>query len=322
MTAGWITKTLAAAALAVAATASAQYPAKSIQVYMPGAPGGSFDIMTRMVMTRLADQVKQSVVVENVTGAGGMLAIDRCLKAEPDGHGLCIGYVGNLAIAPWIYPSMTYDPVKDLKPVILMGSVSFVLAVPASSPFRSVDDLVKFARANPGKLNYASSGNGTGGHIGGELLKQAQKLEMTHVPYQGNAPASVALLGGHVDWSFEALPTALPNVKAGKLRALAASGPKRIPDLPDLPTMQELGYKDFDLQSWVGVLVPGKTPDGVVRALHAELAKVVASPELKREYETRGAAVIGGTPEQFSAYLKSELETYGRVIKSSKAKAD
>jgi tripartite-type tricarboxylate transporter receptor subunit TctC len=313
---------MAAVAAGLAMAAGAQYPSKQIQVYMPGAPGGSFDTMTRLVMTRLSDNLKQPVVVENVSGAGGMLAIERCLKAEPDGHNVCIGYVGNLAIAPWIYPGMNYDPVKDVKPVVLLGSVSFVLAVPASSPFKSVDDLVKFARANPGKLNYASSGNGTGGHIGGELVKTAARIEMTHIPYQGNAPASVALLGGHVDWAFEALPTALPNVKAGKLRALAASGPKRLADLPDVPTMAEQGFPGFDLQSWVGVVVPAKTPDSAVRALNAEINRILDSPELKQQYGTRGAATIGGTPEQFTAYLKSEIETYGHVIKASKAKAD
>jgi len=309
------------AALALAAApVAAQYPNKTIQVHMPGAPGGSFDTMTRLVMTKLADNVKQPVVVDNISGAGGMLAVEKCLKAEADGHNLCIGYVGNLAIAPWIYPSMNYDPLKDVKPVVLLGSVSFVMAVPARSPFKTVDDLVKFARANPGKLNFASSGNGTGGHVGAEMMKAYAKLDMVHVPYQGNAPASIALLGGHVDWSFEALPTALPNVKAGKLRALAASGPRRIADLPDVPTMAESGFPGFDLQSWVGVVVPAKTPDAAVKVLNAEINRILETPELKQAYATRGAAPIGGTPEQFAAYLKAETENYRKVM--AKAKAD
>jgi tripartite-type tricarboxylate transporter receptor subunit TctC len=315
-----IARLAAGAALLAATAAGAQYPSKQIQVFMPGAPGGSFDTMTRLVMTRLAENVKQPVVVENIAGAGGTLAIDRCIAAKADGYNVCMGYVGNLAIAPYLYPKLAYDPLKDVKPVVLLGSVSFVLAVPASSPFKTVGDLVAFAKANPGKLNYASSGNGTGAHVGGELMKQQLKLDMVHVPYQGNAPASVALLGGHVDWSFEALPTALPNVKAGKLRALAVTTPKRSADLPDVPTMAESGFPGFDLQSWLGIVVPAQTPDEAVRALNAEVNKILASPDLRQAYQTRGASPIGGTPEQFAAYLKSELASYGKVM--AKAKAD
>lgn len=310
---------LAGAAMA-ATTAGAQYPNKPFLVHMPGAPGGSFDTMTRLVTTRLAENLKQPVVVENIAGAGGTLAIDRCIAAKPDGYNLCIGYVGNLAIAPYLYPKLAYDPLKDVKPVVLLGSVSFVLAVPASSPYKSVDDLVKYAKANPGKLNYASSGNGTGAHVGGELMKQQLKLDMVHVPYQGNAPASIALLGAQVDWSFEALPTALPNVKAGKLRALAVTTPKRSADLPDVPTMVESGFPGFDLQSWLGVVVPVKTPDAAVQSLNAEINRILETPELRQAYQTRGATPIGGTPEQFAAFLKVELVQYGKVM--AKAKAD
>ncbi len=310
----------ASAALCLGTAVAQPFPNKSLHVFMPGAPGGSFDIMTRMVMTRLAEQIKQPVVVENITGAGGMVSIERCLKAEADGYNLCIGYVGSLAIAPWIYPNIKYDPVKDLKPVALLGSVSFVLAVPESSRFRTFQELFAYAKANPGKLNYASSGNGTGGHVGGEIMKRTAGLEMVHVPYQGNAPAAIALLGGHVDWAFEALPTALANVKAGKLRALAVSSPKRLPDLPDVPAMSELGFPGFDLQSWVGVLVPAATPDAAVKVLNAEVNKILASPELREQYAKRGAATIGGSPADFEVYLKSELQQYKSVM--AKAKAD
>lgn len=314
---------IAVAALAVGSLFSvasfAQDSGKPLQVFMPGAPGGSFDIMTRLVMTKVGENLGRPVVVENIQGAGGMLAIERCLKAEADGNNICIGYVGNLAIAPWIYKKMNYDPQKDVKPVALMGSVSFVLAVPAASPFRSVADLVNFAKANPGKLNFASSGNGTGGHVGAEMMKSAAGLFMTHIPYQGAAPASIALLGGHVDWAFEALPTALPNVKGGKLRALAVSTLKRLPDLPDVPTMAEQGFPGFDLQSWVGVVVSAKTPDAAVRALNAEINKVLESPDLKRQFASRGAQTIGGTPEQFAKFLNSEVELYGRIMKNAKA---
>lgn len=296
------------------------FPNKQLHVFMPGAPGGSFDIMTRMVMTRLAERIKQPVVVENFPGAGGMISIEHCLKAPADGYNLCIGYVGSLAIAPYIYPNIKYDPVKDLEPVALLGSVSFVLAVPAASPFKTAKELFDYARANPGKLNYASSGNGTGAHVGGEILKRTAKLDMQHIPFQGNAPAAVALLGGHVDWSFEALPTSLPNVKAGKLRALAVTSPKRQPDLPDVPAMAELGFPGFDLQSWVAVSVPAGTPDAQVKYLNTEINAILDSAELKGQYAKRGAATLGGSPEDFTRYLKSELEQYKSVM--GKAKAD
>ncbi|MEO5692993.1 MAG: tripartite tricarboxylate transporter substrate binding protein [Usitatibacter sp.] len=309
-----------AAALAIGLAQAQPYPNKPLHVYMPGAPGGSFDIMTRMVMLKMADALKQPAVVENIPGAGGTLSIDRCLKGEPDGYHLCVTYVGNLAIAPYLYPKLAYDPVKDLKPVALVGSVTYVLAVLASSPFKTMADLVAFAKANPGKLNYASGGNGTGGHVGGEIIKRTKGLDMVHVPYNGNAPASVALLSGVVDWAIEALPTSLPNVRAGKLRALAVTTPQRNPALPDVATMQEQGFEGFDLSSWVAISVPQGTPDAVVATLNTEINKVLASKELKESFSRIGAEPMGGTPEQFAAFLKSELAQYGKVM--AKAKAD
>jgi tripartite-type tricarboxylate transporter receptor subunit TctC len=311
---------LAATLLTLGVAQAQPYPNKPVHVYMPGAPGGSFDIMTRLVMNKLAESLKQPMVVENIPGAGGMLSIERCLKGEADGYHLCITYVGNLAIAPYLYPKMTYDPVKDLKPVVLMGSVTYVLAVPASSPHKTLAELFAYAKANPGKLNYASGGNGTGGHVGGEMIKRAKGLDMVHVPYNGNAPASISLLGGTVDWAIEALPTSLPNVRAGKLRALAVTTPQRNPDLPDVQTMQEQGFPGFDLSSWVAVSVPQGTPDAIVQQLNTEINKVLESKELKEAFARIGAQTMGGTPEKFATFLTSELAQYGKVM--AKAKAD
>ncbi|MBL0419308.1 tripartite tricarboxylate transporter substrate binding protein [Ramlibacter sp. AW1] len=315
-------KILSAVLLAFAATtAQAQsFPSKPLKVYMPGAPGGSFDTMTRVVMNRVSELVRQPVVVENYPGAGGMVAVERCLAGAADGYHLCVTYTGNLAIAPYIFPKMAYDPVKDLKPVALLGSVPFVLAVPASSPYKSVKELLDDARAKPGKISYASGGNGTGGHVGGELIKSSTQVQMTHIPYQGAAPASAALLGAHVDWSFEALPTSLQNVKAGKLRALAVSTPKRQPDLPDVPTMAEQGFPDFDLTSWLAISVPAGTPDAAITQLNAALNKALEMPEVKENYAKRGAQTLGGSAEQFGSFLQSELVLYKKVM--GKAKAD
>lgn len=321
-----IPRILASGLVALATTfshgpAQAQaFPNKPLKVYMPGAPGGSFDILTRLAMTRLSEVLKQPVVVENYTGAGGMIAVERCLAGTADGYSLCITYTGNLAIAPYIFNKMPYDPVKDVKPVTLLGSVSYVFAVPAASPYKSVQELLVYARANPGKITYASSGNGTGAHVGGEMIKSTMKIDMTHIPHQGNAPAAIALLGGHVDWSFEALPTSLPNVKAGKLRALAVSTLNRQRDLPEVPTMAELGFPGFDLTSWVAVSVPAATPDPVVEQLNAAINKVLEMPDIKEAYRQRGAQTLGGSQQKFATFLQAELGLYSKVM--GKAKAD
>ena len=310
-----------AALAAPEARAQAEFPSRQLQVIMPGTPGGSFDIMTRMVMAKLGERLPQPVVIENVPGAAGMIAAERGAKAEADGHRLVIGYFGNLAANPWLFPKLSYDPVKDFRPVVLLGSLSYIAAVPAASPFKTLEDLVKAARANPGKINFASGGNATGGHIGGELLKSVARLDMVHVPYQSAAPASLALLGGQVDWAFEAMPTAIGNVKAGKLRALAVSSPQRFPLLADVPTVAEQGYPGFEVGGWVGVLLPARAPDAAVRWLNAEINRVLQSPEIRNGFAERGADAMGGTPEQFADYLKSEIEKYGRIIKGSGAKA-
>jgi tripartite-type tricarboxylate transporter receptor subunit TctC len=247
-----------------------------------------------------------------------MVAVERCLAGRADGHHLCGTYAGNLAIAPFIFPKMAYDPGKDVKPVALLGSVAFVLAVPASSPYRTVQELLAAARANPGKISYASGGNGTGGHVGGEMIKSATNLQMTHVPYQGAAPASVALLGGHVDWSFEALPTSLANIRAGKLRVLAVSTLKRQPDLPDVPTMAEAGLPGFELTSWFALSAPAGTPDPVIAQLNSAINRVLETPKVKDAYAARGAQTLGGTPEQFASFLQSESRLYGRVMRNAK----
>jgi tripartite-type tricarboxylate transporter receptor subunit TctC len=273
-----------------------------------------------LAMIRLSELIKQPVAVENFAGAGGMISVERCIAGGSDGYHLCATYAGNLAIDPYIFPKMPYDPVKDLKPVALLGSIPFVFAVPAGSPFKSVQELIAYARANPGKVSYASGGNGTGGHVAGEMIKAATGVQMTHIPYQGSAPASVALLGRHVDWSFEGLPTALPNIKAGKLRALAVSTPGRQPDLPDVPAMAEVGFPGFNLTSWVGISAPAGTPDAEIAQLNTAINQVLQMSELQNAYAKAGAQTMGGPPEKFASFLQSELALYKKVM--SKAKVE
>lgn len=309
----------AVALSAGAAVAQETFPTRQLHVIMPGSPGGSFDIMVRMVMDQLGQRVGQPVVVENVTGAAGMLAMERGARAEPDGHHLVVGYVGSLAANPWLFPNLKYDPIKDFQPIVLLGSLSCIAAVPANSPIKSFEDLLQTARDKPGTLNFASAGQGTCGHISAELLKSAANIDMVHIPYQTAAPASVALLGGQVDFAFEALPTALPNIRAGKLRALAITSPKRSELLPEIPTVAESGFPGYAVSGWVGVMAPAGVPPHSVEWLNREINEILATSDIKARYLDRGADVLGGSPEDFAALIKSETEAYGRIIETTKA---
>jgi tripartite-type tricarboxylate transporter receptor subunit TctC len=299
-----------------AAAQTPVYPSKQIFITMPGAPGGSYDIITRLIMAKLGERAGQPVVINNVPGAGGIIALSRGAKAEPNGYNLTVGYVGALAASPWLH-EIDYDPVRDFVPVIEFGAISCVAAVPVASPIRSFAELVAAAKAQPGKLNFGSGGIGTCGHIGGELLRSMAGIDMVHVPYSGAAPASVALLGGQVDFAFEGVPTAIQNIRGGKLRALAMSGDKRSPLLPEVPTVAELGFPQFSVLGWTGLLAPARTPPQAVDWLNRNINEILALPDIKEAMARQGVDIVGGTPEAFGAVIKSELETYGRILKAS-----
>ncbi len=316
-------RVLLLAILAVAAPAQAQsYPDKPIKLVVPFAPAGATDVLARIVGQKLSELEKQPVIVDNRAGAGGNIGSDAVAKAAPDGYTLLMGAVGTHAINVSLYKKMPYDPVKDFIPVVLVATVPNVLVVPASLPVNSVKELIAYGKANPGKLNFGSSGNGTSIHLSGELFKSMTGMDMQHVPYKGSGPATVDLLSGQVQMMFDNLPSAMPNIKSGKLKALAVTSAKRSPSLPDVPTIAEAGVPGYEAPSWFGILVPKGTPPGIVAKLNTDINKILAMPDTKKKFLEQGAEPAGGTPEQFAALINSEIPKWAKVVKASGAQID
>jgi tripartite-type tricarboxylate transporter receptor subunit TctC len=317
-------RTIGALLLAlVAFAASAQtYPTRPIRLVVPFPAGGTTDILARAVAQKLTDAWGQSVVVDNRPGAGGNIGSELVAKAAPDGYTLLMGTVGTHAINPSLYSHMPYDHVKDFAPVILVAGVPNVLVVNPSLPVNSVQELIAYAKANPGKLNFASSGSGTSIHLSGELFKVLTGVQITHVPYKGSAPALTDLMGGQVQLMFDNLPSSLGFIKAGKLRALAVTSTARAAALPDVPTMQEAGVPGFEASSWFGVLAPAGTPRDIVTKLDAEIAKWLATSEAREKLAAQGAIAAGGSPEDFARHIAAETTKWAKVVKASGAKVD
>ncbi len=315
----------AVAAVTVAASALAQapaYPSKPIRLVVPFPPGGATDILARDVAQRLTEAWGQSVVVDNRPGAGGNIGTELVAKAAPDGYTLEMGTVGTHAINASLYAKMPYDPVKDFAPVILVAGVPNVLVVNPSLPVNSVAELIAYAKANPGKLNFASSGNGTSIHLSGELFKVMAGVQMVHVPYKGSAPAVQDLIAGQVQLMFDNLPPSLPQIRAGKLRALAVTSATRAPALPDVPTIAEAGLPGFEASSWFGILAPAGTPPAIVAKLNTEIGKWLATPEAQEKLRSQGASPAGGSPEDFAKHIAAETTKWAKVVKDSGAKID
>jgi len=298
------------------------YPAKPIRLVVPFPPGGATDILARDVAQKLTEAWGQSVVVDNRPGAGGNIGAELVAHASPDGYTLLMGTVGTHAINASLYAKMPYDHIRDFAPVILVAGVPNVLVVNPALPVNSVAELIAYAKANPGKLNFASSGNGTSIHLSGELFKVMAGVQMTHVPYKGSAPAVQDLISGQVQLMFDNLPPSLPQIKAGKLRALAVTSATRAPALPDVPTMAEAGLPGFEASSWFGVLAPAGTPPAIVAKLNAEIAKWLATPEAKERLSKQGANAAGGSPEDFVKHIAAETAKWAKVVKDSGAKID
>ena len=316
----------ASAAIALAflvATAAAQdYPAKPIKLIVPFPPGGGTDISARTVAGRLSEGGRLTFVVENKPGAGGNLGVEQAVKSPADGYTMVIGQTSNLAINPALYAKLPYDPLRDLSPIVLLVSAPVVLVVTANSKYKSLADLIAAAKNDPGAITYASPGNGTVSHLAGELLQRAAGVKLTHVPYKGAAQALSDTLGGQVQSFMSSVPSALAQVKGGRLRAIAVTSAKRSPELPAVPTIAESGYPGFEANTWYGLLVPAGTPAPIIALLNAEVNRVLAMPEVRARLASEGGDTLGGSPERFATFLAAEHAKWGRVVRESGAKVD
>jgi tripartite-type tricarboxylate transporter receptor subunit TctC len=321
---------LSAAPLALAQPEASTYPTKMIRFVVPYPPGGPLDAIARMIAEKMREGLGQQVIVDNRPGAGGNLGADIVAKAAPDGYTIVMGAVATHAINPSLFAKMPYDPVRDFAPVSLVASVPNVLVinpqVAARDGIRTLGDLVKYTKAHPGQLNFASGGNGSAGHLAGELFKSMTKVSMVHIPYSGAAPAQLGLLAGQTDLMFDNLASASQNIRAGKLKALAVTTAKRAEAVPELPTVAEAG-KDyglagFDINTWFGVLAPAHTPAPIIEKLNAEIRRALQSADVRERMNKLGAEPSPTTPEQFGALIQSELKKYAAVVKASGAKVD
>jgi tripartite-type tricarboxylate transporter receptor subunit TctC len=319
---GTLVAAACAAGAASVAVAQGAFPAKPITIIVPFPPGGVTDPVARQVGARLAENVKQPVIVENKPGASGIIAAEFVKKQPADGYTVLFGFTGSHAVNPSLYSKLPYDPQKDFQPVTLLINTPHILVVPADSPAKSVADLVALAKSKPAGLTFASQGIGAGGHLLGEMFKAQTKTNLSHVPYKGSAPALTDMLAGRVDLFFDAVVTSLPYVRDGKLRALAIANKTRSKLLPDVPTMAEAGFPGVEMDQWFGMMVPAGTPQAVVQRLNAEFVKAVRSPDIEKSLTERGLDVVTTTPEQFAAVIRADTATLGKVVKESGAKAD
>jgi len=298
------------------------YPNKPVRMVVPFPPGGTTDILARAVGQKLSESWGQQVVIDNRGGAGGNIGTDIVAKSPADGYTLLMGTVGTHAINASLYGKLPFDPIKDFAPVTLVASVPNVLVVNSTVDSKSVKELIALAKSKPGQLAFASSGNGTSIHLAGELFKSMTGTAMLHIPYKGSAPAIAELLGGQTNMMFDNLPSAMPHIKSGRLRALAVTSVRRSPALPDIPTIAETGISGYEASSWFGVLAPAGTPKDVVAKIQADIAKALNAPEIKERLSGQGAEPVGNTPEQFAEHIKAESAKWAKVVRDSGAKVD
>jgi tripartite-type tricarboxylate transporter receptor subunit TctC len=320
---------LAAAALLVtavsparAADAPAAFPSKPVRLIVPFTPGGSTDILARAIGQKLTEAWGQPVVVDNRPGAGGIIGMEAAAKAVPDGYTLVMGHVGTLAANPALYKTLPYDPVKDFAPVTLIAMVPNVLVVGPAVPSRSVAELIALAKAKPGKLDYGSGGNGSAAHLATEYFKLKAGVDIQHVPYKGTAPALADLLGGQIGLMITGLPPVLPQTKSGRLRILGVASAQRLKQFPDIPTIAESGVPGYEATQWYGILVPAATSKDVVAKLNRDIVKALKDPAVAEKLATEGAEPVGDSPEHFGAFIRGEIDLWGKVIRATGAKVE
>ncbi len=293
------------------------YPTKPVRLVVPFVPGGSTDLLARIMAQKLDEALGQQVVVENRSGAGGNIGVEYVAKSAPDGYTLVFGHIGTFGFGPSLYQKLPYDPVKDFAPITLFAMVPNMLVVHPALPARTVKELIALAKARPGQMNYGSSGNGSASHLATEYFKLLSKTEITAIPYKGTGPLVTDLIAGQTSLTITGVPPLYPFVQSGRLRGLAVGSTKRLPLMPDLPTIAEAGVPGYESSTWFGPLAPAKTPREIIVKLNTELMKILQRPEVKARFTAEGIEALGGTPEEFGTYIKAEIERWGRVIKAA-----
>ena len=299
--------------------AAASYPTKPVRLIVPFPPGGGTDILSRLVATKLTEVSKWTVVADNRAGAGGTIGIAEAARAAPTGYDMGMGQKDNMVVAPWLYKNLSYDPTKDLTAVAHVAYTPVVIVTRTDSKYKTLKDVVDAARAQPDAITFGSPGNGTTIHLAGEIFKTAANIKMRHVPYKGSNAAMMDVLAGNVDLMVSSLPSAMGQIKSGKLRPLAVTSARRSSSLPEVPTVAELGYKDFDVSTWYGLFMPAGTPKDIVATVNAEVNKLLATPEMKAAIVAQGAEPQAMTPEQLEALLKNDYQKWRGIVQASGA---
>jgi tripartite-type tricarboxylate transporter receptor subunit TctC len=297
------------------------YPNRPVRLILPYTPGGGTDLIARPLAEKLSGNLGQQVIIDNRGGANGNIGMELVAKASPDGYTLVLALTAQLAINPAFYPKLSYDPARDYAPITLLGTSPYLLTVNPSLPVKSVKELIALAKAKPGQLTFATSGTGGIPHLAGELLKSMAGIDMVHVPYKGGGPALVDVIGGQVHMNFAVIPVAMTHVRTGRLRAIAVTGAKRFPGIPDVPTISET-LPGYAISTWFGVLAPARTPRPVVDRLNREIVTVLAHPDMRANQLANGFEPIGSTPDQLAQYIRSEIVKWAKVVKESGVKPD
>jgi tripartite-type tricarboxylate transporter receptor subunit TctC len=315
---------LAASALALPTLGRAQagWPTQSVRFVVPFAPGGTSEIVARTVAHELTRQLGQTVFVDNKGGGAGIPAMQEVAKSKPDGHTIILGHVGSLAVNPYIFPNQPYDVNKDFIPVTMLAKVPNLFVIHPDVPAKDFKEFVAYAKKNPGQLNYGSAGNASAGHLAMEYLKLVTGMFIVHIPYRGTGPQLTDLLAGRTQASSAGLPALLPHIKSGKLRAIAVGTAKRLPQLPDVPTVAEMGFKDFETSQWYGILAPAGTPRDVVKRLQEESLKALKSNSVTERFTADGASGGGGPPEEFATYIAQQQKTWKLIVERAGIKAN